>query len=109
MADREWRGQWWVPDKPDDVMPGTLTQGDDGDVLLKLIGGFSNIVLVPVKETASAISYEPEFVDEFPIILGNSAGESFTLLQCNPLHSGGGKQDIRVLRGCIFLKGVILR
>jgi hypothetical protein len=98
MADREWRGQWWLPDKSDDVMPGILTQGDDGDVLLKLIGGFSNIVLVPVKETASAISYEPEFVDEFPIILGNSAGESFTLLQCNPLHSGGGKQDIRVLR-----------
>ena len=86
MADREWRGHWWLPDKPDDVMPGVLTQGENGDVLLKLVGGFSNTVLIAVRETASAISYEPEFADEFPIILGNSAGEPFALLQCNPLH-----------------------
>src|SRR5262249_40961354 len=69
-----------------------------GEVLLKLIGGFSNVVLTPVRETESAIAYEPEFVDAFPVILGNSAGDPFTLLQCNPLHSGGGRQDIRVLR-----------
>jgi hypothetical protein len=105
MADREWRGKWWLPDKPDDVIPGILTQGENGDVLLKLIGGFSNTVLIPVRETASAISYEPGFVDEFPIILGNSAGEPFTLLQCNPFHTGGGKQDIRVLR---TLRGIHL-
>jgi hypothetical protein len=105
MADREWRGQWWLPDKPDDVMPGILTRGENGDVLLKLIGGFSNTVLIPVRETATAISYEPEFVDEFPIILGNSAGEPFTLLQCNPLHTGGGKQDVQVLR---TLRGIHL-
>jgi hypothetical protein len=105
MADREWRGQWWLPDKPDDVMPGILTQGGNGDVLLKLIGGFSNTVLIPVRETASAISYEPTFVDEFPIILGNSAGEPFTLLQCNPLHTGAGKQDMQVLR---TLRGIHL-
>ena len=103
MADREWRGQWWLPDKPDDVMPGILTQGENGHVLLKLIGGFSNTVLIPVRKTASVISYQPEFVDEFPIILGNSAGEPFTLLQCNPVHTGGGKQDIRVLRA---LRGI---
>jgi hypothetical protein len=92
MADREWRGQWWLPDKPDDVMPGILTQDENGDVLLKLIGGFSNTVLIPVRETVSAISYEPEFVDKFPIVLGNSAGEPFTLLQCNPIYTGRGKQ-----------------
>lgn len=105
MAEREWRGQWWLPDKLDGIMPGILTQSENGDVLLKLIGGFSNTNLIPVRETASTISYEPEFVDEFPIILGNSAGEPFTLLQCNPVHTGGRKQDIRVLR---ILRGIHL-
>jgi hypothetical protein len=105
MADREWRGKWWLPDNPDDVAPGILADNDDGEVLLKLTGGFSNVTLIPVRETGSSIAYEPEFIDEFPIILGNSAGEPFTLLQCNPLRSGGGKQDIRVLRA---LRGIHL-
>jgi ApeA N-terminal domain 1 len=99
MADQEWRGRWWLLDKPDEVMPGTLIQRQqDGEVLLKLIGGFSNVVLVPVSRSDSAIVHEPEFIDEFPMILGNSAGLLWTLLQCNPLHSGGGIQDIRVMR-----------
>jgi hypothetical protein len=99
MADREWRGQWWLPDKPDEIMPGTLIQREkDGEVLLKLIGGFSNVVLIPVNPSGPAVSHEPEFIDEFPMILGNSAGVPFTLLQCNPLHTGGGLQDIRVSR-----------
>jgi len=99
MADREWRGRWWLPDKPDEVMQGTLIQREkDGEVLLKLIGGFSNVVLTPVSRSGSTVSHEPEFIDEFPMILGNSTGVLFTLLQCNPLHTGGGLQDIRVLR-----------
>lgn len=105
MADREWRGQWWLPDEPNDVVSGVLVEDEDGEVALKLIGGFSNVVLTPVMETESAIAFEPKFVDQFPIILGNAAGEPFTLLQCNPLHSGGGKQDIRVLR---VLRGIRL-
>lgn len=100
MADREWRGHWWLPDKPDEVVAGTLVQREeDGEVLLKLVGGFSIIVLTPVRRTASAVSYDGDLVDEFPVILGSSsAGVPFTLLQCNPLHTGGGLQDIRVLR-----------
>ncbi len=99
MADREWRGRWWLPDKPDEVMPGTLVKREkDGEVLLKLIGGFSNVALTPVSRSGSAVSHVPEFSDEFPMILGNSAGILFTLLQCNPIYTGGGLQDIRVLR-----------
>lgn len=56
MANREWRGQWWLPDKPDDVVPGILTENEDGEVLLKLIGGFRNVVLTRVRETGSAIA-----------------------------------------------------
>jgi hypothetical protein len=99
MADREWRGRWWLPDKPNEVIPGTLIQREKGgEVLLKLIGGFSNVVLVPVSRSESAVSHEPEFIDQFPMILGNSAGVLFTLLQCSPLYTGGGLQDIRVFR-----------
>lgn len=99
MADQEWRGRWWLPDKPDEIMPGTLIQREkDGEVLLKLIGGISNVVLTSVSRSGSAVSYEPELIYEFPMILGNSAGALFTLLQCIPLHTAGGLQDIRVMR-----------
>lgn len=106
MADREWRGHWWLPDKPDEVMPGTLIQREeDGQVLLKLIGGFSNVVLTPVSRRGEAVTHVPEFIDEFPMILGKGEGHLFTLLQCNPIHSGGGLQDIKVLRA---LQGIHL-
>src|SRR6266487_5913237 len=99
MADREWRGRRWLPDKPDEVMPGTLIRREqDGEVLLKLIGGFSNVVLTPVSRSGSTVAHEPEFIDEFPMILGSSAGVLWTLLQCTPHYTGGGIQDIRVMR-----------
>ena len=65
MADREWRGQWWLPDKPNNVVSGVLIEDEDGKVALKLIGGFSNVVLKPLRKTESAIAFEPEFVDQF--------------------------------------------
>jgi hypothetical protein len=84
----------------------TLIQREkDGEVTLKLIGGFSNVVLIPVSRSGAEVSHTPEFIDEFPIILGKSAGHLFTLLQCNPIHSGGGLQDIQVLRA---LRGIHL-
>lgn len=106
MADQEWRGQWWLPDKPDEVVPGTLIQREeDGDVFLKLVGSFNILALTPVSRGESSISYDGDFVNEFPIILGRSAGELFTLLQSNPLKTGGGIQDIQVLRA---LRGIHL-
>jgi|ERR1039457_806304 hypothetical protein len=109
MADREWRGHWWLPEKPDDVMPGTLIQREeDGEVLLKLVGGFNITVLTPIGENESGVSFD----SEFPIILGNSGDQLFTLLQCTAIHTSGGflgshinQQDIRVLRA---LRGIHL-
>jgi ApeA N-terminal domain 1 len=109
MADREWRGHWWLPDKPDEVMPGTLIRREeDGEVLLKLVGGFNITVLTPISENESGVSFD----SEFPIILGNSGDQLFTLLQCTAIHTSGGflgshvnEQDIRVLRA---LRGIHL-
>jgi len=80
-------------------MSGTLIQREeDGEVLLKLIGGFSNVVMTPVSRSESTVSSEPKFIDEFPMILGHGTGVPFTLLQCTPTHTSGGSQDICVLR-----------
>ena len=105
VAVREWRGRWWLPNEPEDAVAGILTANEEGDLALKLIGGFPNYVSIPVRETASATAYEPEFIEEFPIILGDSAGAPFTLLQCTPRHTGHGAQDIGVLRA---LRGIHL-
>jgi hypothetical protein len=110
MADREWRGHWWLPGQDADAVPGTLVQREsDGELVLHLIGGFSIDKLVPVDEHQSAISIEPNF----PMILGTCSGEPFTLLECQARHTSGAgflsravsEQDIGVRRG---LRGIHL-
>lgn len=109
MGNQEWRGHWWLPDEPDAAIPGTLVQReDDGEVLLKLVGGFNIDVWIPVSDNAFEVSHDTEF----PIILGDAAGQRFTLLQCIATHTSGAfggrrihEQDIRVLRA---LRGVHL-
>ncbi|HEY2261281.1 MAG TPA: HEPN domain-containing protein [Streptosporangiaceae bacterium] len=110
MADQEWRGHWWLPGKPDAAVPGILVQReDDGEVLLRLVGGFNIDVWTPAGENAFAGSYDTEF----PIVLGDSAGQQFTLLQCVAIHTSGAfgsrpiyEQDVRVMRA---LRGIHLR
>jgi hypothetical protein len=42
-----WRGQFWLPDKPEDVQRGILTYTPDEGVHLTLIGGFDDSEWVP--------------------------------------------------------------
>jgi hypothetical protein len=85
MSDREWRGYWWLPGQ-DQKIPGTLIQSvEDGEVALHLIGGFNIAEWLPVNEQKSALSVE----GSFPVILGSSGSEIFTLLGCNARHTKG--------------------
>lgn len=36
----EWKGYWWIPEKPEDEVPGVLTYKPDEGIKLSLIGGF---------------------------------------------------------------------
>lgn len=106
MADRAWRGYWWLRGRPDEEVPGTLVQREaDGAVVLNLIGGFSIEVLTPIDEHQSSVSFD----GTFPMILGTSSGERFTLLECNATRTNGllsiSEQDIAVQRA---LRGIHL-
>jgi hypothetical protein len=109
MADREWRGHWWIPDSPSETVPGTLVQREsDGELTLKLIGGFKIQKLTPIDEHQATISYN----ETFPIIAGHTSGEFFTLLDCIATSSSGSflssavtQQDINARRG---LRGIAL-
>ena len=77
----------------------------DGAVVLNLIGGFSIEVLTPIDEHQSSVSFD----GTFPMILGTSSGERFTLLECNATRTNGllsiSEQDIAVQRA---LRGIHL-
>lgn len=105
MTDRRWRGTWWVPGEEDDARPGTLVAGEDGALLLELVGGFTiDITVIP-----DGASSAPMEVRTFPLILGNAGGEQFSLLGSHAVHTNGGlsarniiEQDLspsRALRG----------
>lgn len=105
-VDRAWRGTWWCPSEPDVVIAGTLVQqGATGDITLRLVGGF---VETPGEPGSTVDSLSD---GAFPVILGVSGVERFTLLDCaalstiSPLAGTPREQDITVLRA---LRGVHL-
>jgi hypothetical protein len=106
MADRAWRGYWWLPGRPEEEVPGTLVQREaDGAVVLNLIGGFRIEVVTAIDEHQRSVSFDWAF----PMILGTSSGERFTLLECNAARTSGlpgiSEQDIAVQRA---LRGIHL-
>jgi hypothetical protein len=59
MADREWRGRWWLPDQHGDAVPGILVQRQsDGELVLNLIGGFKIEKLTPIDNHQSSVSVD---------------------------------------------------
>lgn len=110
VAERSWRGQWWLPGEADDPVPGTLHCADDGGLRLELIGGFDTEVRTPLPG-GNGFSVGMESRD-LPIILGRSGGDAFTLIDCFAINTSGGlvrrnieQQDLvanRALRG-VFL------
>ncbi|MFF9406582.1 HEPN domain-containing protein [Streptomyces anandii] len=108
MAERQWRGEWWVAGEQEHSCPGTLYYSEDGRLRLELIGGFDITIREPLPEgNGYSIKYETR---EVPIIHGLCSNEEFTLLDNNATHTSGfgifrgsiAKQDwtsIRALRG----------
>lgn len=108
-AAEEWRGWWWLPGAEDRAVPGTLHRNDNGEVELRLVGGFSVEILTPTDDPQiSTVS----FGGVWPIILGNSGGQLFTLLKCSATRTSGGfaanivEQNVSALRA---LRGIHLK
>lgn len=73
MEDFEYRGDWWLPEDPDNVISGTLTYAPRAGARLALIGSF--------KDVNDRSGYW-EF-SRHPLILGlTTAGKKITLYRC---------------------------
>jgi hypothetical protein len=104
MSEIRWKGNWWLPEDPDDTKPGTLHYGDDGQLRLELIGGFSSEIRTPIAGGFTVEASDPIF----PVIHGKCGSERFTLLETNALHTSGifsniSEQTLSALRG---LRGI---
>lgn len=105
VSETLWKGDWWLPDMPDDVRHGTLHYADDGTLRLELLGGFDAGALALGVQSPSPDSYDTRF----PVIHGRCGSELFTLLDAMPgrtlsdLFGHVREQDINAMRG---LRGI---
>ncbi|HZL07417.1 MAG TPA: hypothetical protein VFE45_18715, partial [Coriobacteriia bacterium] len=96
----EWRGQWWRPDRPDEVISGTLAWDPKSGALLELIGGFDTDERRQTAPGQYRITAGP---DELPIIHGMVDARPTTLVRCLVTRSSrrysrigsGLQQDLR--------------
>ena len=74
-------GHWWLPDKPEEKVPGTITVGPDTAIVLELGGSFSSAEF----DAHNVLSSGPRRV-QLDIILGADAdGDVYTLHRLHAL------------------------
>ncbi len=70
ILDSEYRGRWWLPENPEELLPGVLKPTADGESVLELSGSF---------EVRSHI----QSLSETDLVLGMSdSGKKITLYKC---------------------------
>lgn len=75
----EWVGHWWLPDDPEEKVPGILRYDGEGGIVLLLIGGFEDQIM---SQSASGIvSYHFENKN-WDLIRGVVERREITLLDC---------------------------
>lgn len=80
----EWAGLWWLPDAPEDQVPGVLKYDAEGNLLLSLIGAFENrIMSTPVP----GMTVIHEGTKTWDVIHGAAEQREITLLGCVPTSS----------------------
>jgi len=81
MQPFEYHGNWWLPDSPDKIVPGTLIFHPIEGISLNLYGTFS------VSDENSAALFK---VNSYPLILGVSrAAQPITLYKCLGIGTTG--------------------
>lgn len=84
--DGEWAGEWWLPDKPDQKVPGTLRYTVDGGLVLTLIGTFEDRISTTISPGVVAFH---EGRRMWEVIHGAAEQREITLLGCVP--NGGNR------------------
>ncbi|MCI7306385.1 MAG: hypothetical protein MR522_09030 [Trueperella sp.] len=77
----EWAGLWWLPDDPDERIPGTLRYDGEGSLSLALIGAFEDRIMSNYAPGAIA---SHEGTRTWDVIHGVAEQHEITLLDCVP-------------------------
>lgn len=77
---REWAGQWWRPEDPENKVPGVLSFSPDTGLRLRLIGGWKYNV---TRRGANGSTIVTDELQRWPIVVGIGDGKGITLLSVN--------------------------
>lgn len=80
----EWAGLWWLPDNPDEHVPGVLRYDPDGGLSLSLIGTFEDRI---TSQPAPGVTEFHEGSRTWDVIHGAAERREITLLGCIPKSS----------------------
>ena len=80
----EWQGLWWLPDAPDEQVPGVLRYDGKGGLSLSLIGAFEERIF---QQLAPGVKDELEGLRVWDVIYGVAQQREITLLGCVPIRS----------------------
>lgn len=78
---REWAGLWWLPDNPDERVPGVLSYDPYGGISLSLIGAFEDRVVL---SSAPGVIADGEGTRTWTVVHGAAEQREITLLDAVP-------------------------
>ena len=81
---REWKGQWWIPDDPENTHSGILTYNPEMGLELVLIGGFIDAARRQIGPNTWTMDSSKL---EFPVIHGVAGGKRITLFDTYAKHT----------------------
>ncbi|MEW1615831.1 MULTISPECIES: HEPN domain-containing protein [unclassified Streptomyces] len=84
----EWAGLWWLPDAPDEQVPGVLRYAPEGGLSLSLIGAFEDRI---TSHPAPGVTVYHEGARTWDVIHGAAEQREITLVGCVPK---GGKRTL---------------
>lgn len=84
----EWAGLWWLPDDPDEQVPGVLRYDPESGLSLSLIGAFEDRI---TSNPAPGVTAYHEGTRTWDVIHGAAEQREITLLGCVPT---GGKRTM---------------
>lgn len=76
----EWAGLWWLPESPDERVPGVLRYKPKDGLSLSLIGGFEHQIM----SSPSPGVFIPQGTKSWDVIHGAAEQREITLLDCFP-------------------------
>ncbi len=82
--EHEWAGVWWLPDAPDEQVPGVLRYDSNGGLSLSLIGAFEDRIM---SNPAPGKTVFHKGRRTWDVVHGAAEQREITLLDCYPTSS----------------------